>query len=116
MEGALGLWVLFEDMTTETIGIIGSRQGDGVIIIGGTYDRECLGHQPGRLVGIFHRELRLGGISWYELRQIDGGDTRMMLGDRHGEGDMLSSRQDGQVMLFTIGEVCSTDSHLTDEK
>ena len=88
LEGALGLWVLFEDMTTEAISIIGSRQGDGVIIIGGTYDRECLGHQPGRLVGIFHREFRLGGISRHEFRQIDRGDTRMMLGDGYGDRDM----------------------------
>ena len=88
LEGALGLWVLFEDMTTEAISIIGSRQGDGVIIIGGTYDRECLGHQPGRLVGIFHREFRLGGIGRHEFRQIDRGDTRMMLGDGYGDRDM----------------------------
>ena len=103
-------------MTTETVGIIGRSQGDGVIVVRGAHHREGLCHQPGRLVGIFHRELRLGGISRHELRQINRGDSRMMLGDRHGEGDMLSSRQDGQVMLFTIGEVCSTDSHLTDEK
>ena len=88
LEGALGLWILCQDMTAEAVGIIGSRQGNGVIIVGGAYDGERLGHQPGRLVGIFHREFRLGGISRHEFRQIDRGDTRMMLGDGYGDRDM----------------------------
>ena len=112
----LGLWVLLEDMTAEGIGIIGCSQRDGIVVIRCTDNRERLCHQPGGIVGIFHREFRLGGISRHELRQIDGGDTRMMLGDRHGDGDMLRSRKDGQVVLFTIGEVGTTDGHLTDKE
>ena len=116
LEGTLGLWVLRQDMTTETIGIIGRRQGDGIVVVRSAHYGKGLSHQPGRLVGIFHREFRLGGIGRYELRQINGGDTRMMLGDGYGDRDMRCRRQDRQIVLFAIGEVGTADNHLTDQK
>ena len=114
-EHLLGVWILSEDITTQTVGIERGSLRDGIIITRTTYHWQGLNHQPSGIIGVFECQFTILAIGWNQLRQVDRLCTCMVLGDRYCYRHALRTWQDRQIMLFTIREVVATDAHLTDE-
>ena len=116
LKGGLGLRITAENQTTQGVGIERGSLRDGIIVGGCTHRWQCLYHQPSGIVGIFECQFAVGAIGRNELRQVDGLCSSMVLGDGQRNSHTLLGRQNGQIVLFTVGEALATDAHLTNQK
>ena len=99
-------------MLADTVGIERGRLTDGTVVVRLADGGQGLNHQPGRVVGIFHRELTLRHTSREQLRQVDSLRARLVLRKRYGDGNTFTVGQDGQVVLLAVAEAVASGHHL----
>ena len=124
LEHGLGLRHLVDDVLADAVGIERRRLADGAVVGGVADGRQCLYHQPRRVVGVFYGELSppygpRGGfctLGSEQLRQVDGLGARLVLRERVGDGDALAVGQHRQVVLLAVAELVGRSHHLADEQ